>query len=516
MAHANYLFQFAARYGSSRLKSQALQLRADQERLTGLGYIRYLENWNEYDAWWKDRKVYFEPAEYAAMASADYDAHQGTLGKTVGVKNADSQMKMVMSGPTTAELKHIDALKKWADENRDGDLPFDVINVHHYSNDKGGQFHKNSIGVSPEADQLKQRMERLVAYRNRFFPDKEVWITEFGYDTHPKSPQRAPKIADYSQEEVQGQWLLRSYLAIAAAGIDRAAMYMLRDVNAENALQFQTSGLTSSKDTNYKAKTSWYYVYTFKNRLKGMSFEREIESGDERVMIYRFQHQSNPSKAAYVLWSPTSDGTKISDFRLQLQKKEKHAMLIQLQKGDRDGLEKLLNVSSKRELKLPVSECPIIVLTSNTEHFTKEYQLDKRLLLKPPMIEYQAAKGDAKLLVDEQDRVGEVSYGGGVSPKTVFNAGFGADTYPIEVNLNLGKVYEITKIYLHDLNGKGDCAVSAKIGGEWKPLFTDNLANYNLWKTHVVNTSTSALQLKFYSPNANVSEVAVYVAGADK
>lgn len=514
--HADYLFQFAARYGSNRLANNLLKLRKDQERLTGLGYIHYLENWNEYDAWWKDRKVRFEPAEYAAMASADYDAHQGKLGKTIGVKNADANMKMVMSGTTTAELKHFEALKEWADENRGGELPFDVFNVHHYSNDKGGQFHKNSIGVSPEADKLKERMERLVAYRNRFFPDKEVWITEFGYDTHPNSPQRAPKIANFSQEEVQAQWLVRSYLAIAAAGIDRAAMYMLRDVNEKNALQFQTCGLVSSKDTGYKAKTSWYYVYTLKNALKGMVFDGEIESGDGRVMIYRFRHQGDASKTGYVLWSPTANGTEIADFSLQLSKKEQQAVLIELKEGDRDGIEKVLKVNREKQVKVNVSERPIFVLTSTKDRFSKEYQLDKRLILKPSMVENASGKGNAALLVDEQDKIGDVRGGNGGSPTTVFHAGFGADIYPVDIVVHLGEIYDLTKIYLRDMNGKGDCTVSAMKEGKWQPLFTDNLANYNLWKTHVVGVQTSALQLRFHSGNANISEIAVYVKGGDK
>lgn len=509
--HADYLFQFAARYGGNRLTDKSLKLRADQERLTGLGYIRYLENWNEYDAWWKDRKVFFEPAEYAAMASADYDAHQGKLGKTMGLKNADANMKMVMSGTTTAELKHIEALKDWADKNRKGELPFDVINVHHYSNDKGGQFHKNSIGVSPEADKLKERMERLVAYRNRFFADKEMWITEFGYDTHPQSPQRAPKIANFSQEEVQAQWLVRSYLAIAAAGIDRAAMYMLRDVDENSAVQFQTSGLVSSKQTNYQAKTSWFYVYTLKNRLKNMAFEREIKSGDARVMVYRFQHQSEPSKAAYLLWCPTSDGTTVADFSLQLQKEERFVDLVELQHGDRDGTEKTLQMDKLGQVTVNVSERPVIVLASNKDDLPKDYQLDRRLVLTPSMVSNASKKGDAQLLVDEQNLVGEVSFGNGGSPTTVFHAGFAPDTYPVDVVVNLGKPYNLTKIYLRDMNGKGDCTVSAMQNGEWQPLFTDNLANFNVWKTHIVKATTATLQLRFHSGNANVSEIAVYV-----
>ncbi len=523
--HADYVYQFAARYGSNRLPNNLLKLRADQERLTGLGYIRYLENWNEYDAWWKDRKVFFEPAEYAAMASADYDAHQGKLGNTIGMKNADPAMKMVMSGTTTAELKHLEALKEWADENRGGELPFDVINVHHYSNDKGGQFHQNSIGVSPEADKLKERMERLVAYRNRFFPDKEVWITEFGYDTHPNSPQRAPLIADYSQEEVQAQWLVRSYLAIAAAGIDRAAMYMLRDVNEKSAVQFQTSGLVSSKDTGYRTKASWYYVYTLKNRLSGMAYEREIDSGDGRVKIYRFRDPNDASKAGYVLWCPTSDGTTVADFPLQLSKKEERqkAALIRFKKGDRDGEQSFLTTNHKGQLKVHVSEKPILVLTKSDDlPYPRAYQLDKKMTLDSSMIfryvNGKKVKGTEKNWVDEQAMIGEVSYGEKSQPTTTFHAGFAPNSYPVEVYLDLGQAHQISKICLFDVNGKGNCSVAAmgQNREEWTDLFTDNLANYNQWKVHVVNTSTSVLRFRLQDANANISEIGVYVVGAEE
>jgi len=54
----------------------------------------------------------------------------------------------------------------------------------------------------------------------------------------------SPAIGPYSSEVVQGQWLLRSVLAMARAGLDaspygngacvsRATMYMLGDVNCE-------------------------------------------------------------------------------------------------------------------------------------------------------------------------------------------------------------------------------------------------------------------------------------------
>jgi hypothetical protein len=153
---------------------------------------------------------------------------------------------MVMGGLAGLDLNYIKAMKAWADWNRDGDFPADVLNVHSYSNNIGGQG-ASRIGISPEADRLKDRLKELVDYRNRYLPGKELWLSEFGYDTHPASVQRAPAIGATSEEEVQARWLARSFLAIAAAGFDRAAQYMLRDVSPESTTKYDTSGLVTQK-----------------------------------------------------------------------------------------------------------------------------------------------------------------------------------------------------------------------------------------------------------------------------
>ena len=57
----------------------------------------------------------------------------------------------------------------------------------------------------------------------------------------------APAYASYDAEAVQGMWLVRSYLYMARAGIDRAHMFMLADVTDGGGGKFESSGLTSAK-----------------------------------------------------------------------------------------------------------------------------------------------------------------------------------------------------------------------------------------------------------------------------
>lgn len=75
-----------------------------------------------------------------------------------------------------------------------------------------------------------------------------MWLTEFGYDTSPRSPNLAPAYGSFDAEDVQGMWLIRTYMYLAAARIDRAHMFMLANVVDDGGTKFQTSGLTQDKE----------------------------------------------------------------------------------------------------------------------------------------------------------------------------------------------------------------------------------------------------------------------------
>jgi len=361
LAHADHLFQYAARYGHTHVADARLKLAPDQPRRSGLGLLHFYENWNEEDGWWGGRTAYFQPEEFAAMCSADYDGDQGRMGRTVGVKNADAGAKLVMGGLAGLNLDYVRTMKAWADTYRGGSFPCDVLNFHHYSN-SGGEQQKGQVGISPEADDLRGKTAALVDYCRRSLPGKEVWVTEFGYDTNPQSPQRAPAVGGYSQEEVQGQWLVRSYLALAAAGVDRAAMFMLRDVNPADATQFSSSGLVTEKG-KWEPKASWYYIHTLRDRLAGMRFAGEQPSGNADVKVYRFQSTAGPG-GAYVIWRPTSDGSTLPHFTLAMSGKPGGATLVTLVKGKPGGAAIPLPLTGGRAT-LAVSERPVIVLVNH-------------------------------------------------------------------------------------------------------------------------------------------------------
>lgn len=351
--HAEYLFQYAARYGSQSVNDNLLRLNTGQPRVSGLGTIQYFEDWNEQDATWNGADAYFTPFEYAAMASADYDGHLGTMGADAGVKTADPGAKMAMSGLAGIEIDYIDMMKYWSDFHRGGDFPADVLNVHTY-------VRNEDHGISPEEGELRAQLEALVKYRDQYLPGKEVWLTEFGYDTNPNTAQAAPAIGTFSNEEVQGQWLVRSYLELAASGIDRAYQYMLRDVDPDSWTQYSSSGLVSSKDTGHVPKISWYYVYTMKNTLAGMKYAGEVDSGNPNVKIYKFK-DSISGEGAYAVWASTSNQTTVSQYALTLEGSPTAANLVEMVNGDTDGVSSALTITGG-QVEVDVSERPVFVL----------------------------------------------------------------------------------------------------------------------------------------------------------
>jgi len=347
MAHADHMFQYAARYGSTVVADEKLKLAPSEPRLSGLGLIQYYEDWNEQNNWWDGPNANFDPWEYAAMASADYDGHLGTLGDTVGIKNADPNAKLVMGGLAGLNLEYIKAMKYWADTHRGGSFPADVLNFHHYCTD-------GKRGISPEKDGFKEKVMELVRYRDEVLPDKELWITEFGYDTHPDSPQTA------GTELRQAQWLVRSFLILASTGIERAAMYMLRDVDPNDSTQYSTSGLVSSKETGWVPKMSWYFVYTLRNTLTNMVFDKEIESGNENVWIYHFVDVDG-KRGAYALWCPTEEDLTVPGYSLRLPDGVTEAKLVTMEDKKINGNTEKLSLENQT-VKVDVSETPIFVV----------------------------------------------------------------------------------------------------------------------------------------------------------
>ena len=360
---ADFLFQFSARYGHRKLADSLLRTTEPSPKKSGLGWLSYIENWNEGDRYWGAPEEHFTPYQFAAFCSACYDGDQGRMGSRFGVKNADPEMKLVLGGLATVEPGFVQSMKLWADQYRNGSFPADVLNFHHYNNTEGMQHStREAHGVSPEADHFKERMQRLVEWRDNNLPGKEVWISEFGWDTGENSFISATGHTGYPDKiglfELQAMWMIRGYLAGTAAGVDRMMMFLANDLPGEGT--FTNSGFTN-RDGSFKP--SWYYTCAMRSCLSGMVFLDEYSSDNDNVRIYRFKNQST-GKGVYVLWCPTSDGTEVNKFILSFPVDPGAVSQMTLTDKQEKGEWKDLEVAGN-SVKINVSEKPVFVVTED-------------------------------------------------------------------------------------------------------------------------------------------------------
>ena len=429
LAHAQSMFQHAARYGSNtEIDPSLVRAAPGTEKKIGLGLIKYYENWNEPNAYWETMGVnQFSGATFAAMTSADYDGHMNSMGLDAGIKNADPDAKLVMGGlvgfPTEenfsnmsdATLRFLYDMMKWFDKNRseqewlkyNGSLdgyvkyPFDVMNGHYYSPDSGrcpdGNIAKT--GISPESDLVYEKMKSFTEFSRKYFPEAEVWLSEFGWETSNMMTSRFSAAHEFEsdgeiqnkginsgfdQYDVQANWLLREYLLLAAAGIDRAQQYMLynagyKDDDPDGGGMHQSDGFVDAGvnggvnkdplDTAEK-KPSWYYANAFAYWLGDFRFNREIKYGGrglsknhaDNLTVFEFKKANGD--LAYALWLNSSFGAAAkADYTLEAGA-FKYARLVKMSREDKHGVTALLNIANSK-VTVGAGESPIFVIFSN-------------------------------------------------------------------------------------------------------------------------------------------------------
>ena len=361
---ARAAFQFAARYGSNKNIIPALVTVDSKPRWTndpinvpkiGLGYIKYIECDNERDKWWKGDKAHQSAEEYAANLSAFYDGDKGRLGKGVGVKNADPNIKVVMAGLAKPDPGYVQAMINWCRIHRgykaDGsvNLCFDVINYHYYSsNAKPGSADIGTEGVAPELSQAGQIADAFVVLGKRYH--LPVWVTEAGYDVNQGSPQKAIPIGSKTALQTQADWILRTSLLYARHGINKVFYYELFDDNSANPTQYASSGLADKMPLTRRPAAN--YIYQARHLLGEYVYKGTINSLPI-VDVYR-----KGNKTMYVLTIPGEQGiTGVCTLNLGNGTK---AIVYQLNSTNSNAQQSIVTAPD-HNLKVKVSETPVFV-----------------------------------------------------------------------------------------------------------------------------------------------------------
>ncbi|MDQ0964893.1 hypothetical protein QFZ20_000296 [Flavobacterium sp. W4I14] len=361
---ARVAFQLAARYGSNKNVDKSLLLadptvrwRDDPQNLpkAGLGLITYIECDNERDKWWKGPLAQQSAEEYAANLSAFYDGHKGTLGKGIGVKNADPNMVVVMGGIADANPEFVRKMVQWCKVNRGTrtngqiDLCFDVINYHQYANDAFKNNGNATVGMAPELSDLGRVASLFKEFAKSVNGGIPVWVTETGYDVGEHTPQRAIKIGNKSSMVTQADWNLRTALLYARTGLSKCIFYMLDNVDVNSWTQYSSSGFINP---DFSRRPSGDYILQA-NKLIGEYHFSSTISKDPLVDVYMLN-----GKKTYVLTIPDQVGRSKS-YDLDLgQSKEAIIYTFAIGKDNMDAK----TVSTKNGiLQILVTETPVFV-----------------------------------------------------------------------------------------------------------------------------------------------------------
>lgn len=360
--YGELLFQTALRFGYNKENTKDMIKVLPNQKRFNLNCVTWIEAGNEPNGEGNDG---FSPYELAALTSTSYDGHCGTVvsptGSGVGVINANANVKMAMAGLAGVGTRYIQAMSFWMKHNRaDGELGLDAFNVHTYCKKlvtfNGYQVY---VGVCPEIGKITEYVKELCDWRDKYYPDKEVWLTEFGWDTNTSygTENACHPYADFTARELQAMWLVRAYFMFAGVGVDRCAMYMASDLGDEatSVGKYGTSGVIA---TNGEYKDSYYYLYTLKNTMGDMYFAEVIDSGNENVWIYRFENGNGES--CYAVWCPTMDDIRVNGYTLNIDGTQ--ASMVEFANLDVDGVESALTVNDGT-VTVNVSEKPILIFS---------------------------------------------------------------------------------------------------------------------------------------------------------
>lgn len=359
--HARTFWNLAAVYGKNKIDTNLVDV-TDVPKYTGLDVLNRFENGNEEDAYWT--KYYWTPMDYFAISSADYDGHEGRLGPKHGLYTADTSCKLITSGMIQLDTNRVRTLYFLCGQLRH-DKKFiwqGGVQYHYYSNDAINNLNPPTKGVSPEEDHLRQKLAKVRAFHDRLLPGIPLILGENGYDRNQHSWQKTPVLPGYSEAQSQGIMCIRSLVAAFMSGFDGYNQFMMRSAtNDENAAgTFATSGMIGGPANNV-IYPAWYYWSTFVQRL-GNYQPDSIVSESGPVWIYRLKSQRDPTKKAFVLFSPTVDGSVIKNFNFKPQVVNNHAFTeIRLIDNNVSGLVQTGKMSNG-SIQLQISESPVIVV----------------------------------------------------------------------------------------------------------------------------------------------------------
>jgi len=304
----------------------------------------------------------------AAMMSAYYDGHRGTIwdgADSVGVWGTG--VKLIFPALSYTFPDYIEAMTYWWRYNRDTtggwkQYPFDIFNVHQYPGTLAVQFSGSGKAISPENTyyNLQQKLDTAL-YFSAIYGTPLV-NTELGFDAYidtnkrNNSFQAIHAFGTKNVEQIQADWIARSYLMHAANGVTMYQYWLADQGNYETTGgTFNATGLLKWNTDDgalpfLQKRPAYYWMKTLKARLGSYTFKSQTVDADT---LYK-QLYVNGSDSAYVIWY----GTEHEKSSLKTVGNFATYNLISMVEGDEDGS----STTGTGALNIVIDETPKIIL----------------------------------------------------------------------------------------------------------------------------------------------------------
>jgi hypothetical protein len=176
------------------------------------------------------------------------------------------------------------------------DRLYDVLNVHSYPQSEGWPTWRRSYPEDPKLAFLRD-IQGVIDWGKRNAPGKEVWLTEFGWDSSTKLPDKNGPMKDWVgvTDLQQARYIVRAYLRFSAMDLDRAYLFWFNDEDQPSL--HAASGLTRG----YRPKPSYHAVAQLQRVLGAYRFDKVVRQTPE-AYVYQYRQGRNIVWAA---WSPT-------------------------------------------------------------------------------------------------------------------------------------------------------------------------------------------------------------------
>ena len=498
--HAQAMYQVAARYGSNKdIDLSTLNITDAQEPKVGMGLLDALENCNEPNKSWAGKANYFTPYELAAMCSADYDGHEGTI-PNAGVKTADPDFRLAVGGllsPESTLIEYLDEMKLWFDYNRsDGKFAVDIINVH---------MGPGTYNV--EDSDFRSRVRELKEWIAKNAPGAELWISEFEIPMGDCEQEGVDAHDDENYQTKYAQRVARTYLAAMAEGVDRMTKFQLRD---EGEGVYYNSGLVTGKG-EWSKKKAWYYLSCMTNVLKNADFKSETIS--DGVEMLEFKDRSGD--IIKCLWSPTNEDKTVKGYKVSAEGKSNAYLTVPSELAE--GTTSKLDITGG-SVTVDVTETPVYLIFSgkektivngqNTQLRPKEISLSEDKSTE--VCDLTAEPSDSTLgrvykMFDEPDSMPDPIYGStaGMSAPSTSAGGSGVTAYAF-----FDKPCVFNGFSVYDTYGTGGISVYDAHTG--KLLWSSDLGGYMYRAVTLTPDSAPTDCLKIVKEGGDMNELTFY------